>query len=70
MSTQYPKTWKQCATCAFWCGPREADHWGEKVTVDSSSTGGKCAAPSGGWKGSQRQAGQTCFGWQKWPILK
>ena len=70
MSQQYPNTWKQCATCAYWCGTRECDHWGQRVTVDSSGSLGKCAIPSGCWKGSDRQAGFSCSNWQKWPVLK
>lgn len=70
MSTQYPKSWKNCAVCAFWCGVRECDHWGERVTVESATTKGKCAIPSGGWKGQERHASSTCQCWQKWPVLR
>ena len=70
MATTYPKTWKQCATCAFWCGARECDHWGNHVKVESANVQGKCAIPAGGWKGQQRQAASSCTDWQKWPVLK
>ena len=71
MSQQYPSSWKQCATCAFWCGARETDSWGSRVTVASCSVVGKCAIPSGGWKGQNRQAsGNACRDYQKWPVLK
>ena len=70
MSMQYPNTWKHCATCAFWTGAREVDYWGQRVTVDSCSTKGKCCIPRGGWKGMERTAGGICSDWQKWPVLK
>ena len=64
--TQVPSDWKQCATCAFWTGARSCDNYGSKVYVDGSTTCGKCAIPSGGWKGTQRQASAMCNSWQKW----
>lgn len=70
MSQQYPGTWKQCATCAYWCGTRETDYWCQRVTVESSGAKGKCMAPSGGWRRQDRQACATCSTWQKWPVLK
>ena len=70
MSSQYPGSWKQCATCAFWTGSRECDHFGQRVTVNSPTDKGKCAIPQGGWKGSQKQANSQCRDWQKWPVLK
>lgn len=70
MSQQYPSSWKQCATCAFWCGARECDTFGQRVTVASSGAQGKCAIPSGGWKGCQKQASASCSDYQKWPVLK
>lgn len=66
----YSKTWKQCATCAFWCGPRGTDHWADNVEVENTNTMGKCGIPSGGWKGVQMAASATCNSWQKWPVLK
>lgn len=70
MAQQYPGSWKQCATCAFWCGARECDYWATQVKVDSSGTQGKCMIPSGGWRGQNRQASATCTAWQKWPVLR
>ena len=70
MSQQYPSSWKQCATCAFWTGQRECDYFGQRVTVSSPMDKGKCAIPRGGWKGNDRQANSCCSDWQKWPVLK
>ena len=70
MAQQYSGSWKQCATCVFWTGVRESDYFGQRVTVDSSMVLGRCAIPKGGWRNYQRQAGQTCSDWQKWPVLK
>lgn len=68
--TKYPSSWKQCATCAFWTGPRQCGTFNQDVAVDSGSTQGKCAIPSGGWKGQQRQASSTCSDYKKWQVLK
>lgn len=70
MATTYPKSWKQCATCAFWSGARQSDVWGDNVTVDEATVRGKCAIPSGGFKHHDMPACSTCSDWQKWPVLK
>lgn len=70
MAQQYPSSWKQCATCAYWMGARESDTFGQRVTVANSGTQGTCAIPRGGWKGQPRQASGICSDWQKWPVLK
>lgn len=70
MPQQYQSSWKQCATCAFWCGARDPGTWGDRVTVASGEEQGKCAIPSGGWKGQNRKACYVCPDWQKWSCLK
>ena len=70
MAQQYPGSWKQCATCAYWTGSRECDRWGQKVTVASSCEKGMCMIPQGGWHRQQRQASAQCSDWMKWPVLK
>ncbi|MBE6957671.1 MAG: hypothetical protein E7447_00770 [Ruminococcaceae bacterium] len=70
MAQEYPCNWKNCATCAFWIANRDCDHFGQRAIVPSSSERGRCAIPSGGWRGSQRQANNTCSSWQKWPVLR
>ena len=70
MATQYPGSWKQCATCAFWMGPRTCDVFGQRVTVNNACDRGMCGIPQGGWRRQQRQANQSCSDWQKWPVLR
>lgn len=70
MAQQYPGSWKQCATCAFWTGARVSDTFGQYVTVGGPMEKGKCAIPSGSWKGVQKQANAGCTSWKKWPVLK
>ncbi len=70
MSQQYPGTWKQCATCAFWIGPRDCDYFGQYAIVSSGTVEGRCGILSGGWKGQKRQACAQCSDWQKWPVLR
>lgn len=68
--SQYPSSWKNCATCAYWAGARESDYFGQNVQVGSTSESGKCAIPNGPWKGSSKRASHSCDKWQKWPVLK
>ena len=70
MAQQYPSSWKNCATCAYWSGPRETDYWGSWSKVENPSVGHKCIIPRGGWKGHQMQASSSCRDWMKWPALK
>ena len=70
MSQQYPGTWKQCATCAYWLGERQTDYFAQRVTVASSTAKGKCGNLNGPWKRVDKQASSNCNCWQKWPILK
>ena len=70
MSDQYSNSWKVCATCSFWCGPRDVDSFGQYVTVESAMTQGKCMGNCG-WRNSMRQAnGSSCNAFQKWAVLR
>ena len=70
MSQSYSKSFKYCATCAYWTGVRTTDSFSQRAIVASYSEKGKCAIPKGGWRGSQRQANAACQAWEKWPILR
>ncbi len=70
MSATYPNSWKRCATCAFWAGPRETDYWGSWAKVESATAQYKCIIPRGGFKNHPMSPTSTCSDWQKWPPLK
>jgi hypothetical protein len=70
MAQSYPKSFKNCAVCNFWGGIRQVDSFGSRVTVESSSTKGKCVLQGGPWKGQDKQALNTCAKWQAWAALK
>ncbi|MBR1975440.1 MAG: hypothetical protein IKA20_06275 [Clostridia bacterium] len=70
MSQQYPASWKQCATCAYWMGARETNRFGEWVKVESYSTRGKCMCRGSGWTNMEKQANASCSHFEKWPVLK
>ncbi len=70
MSQQYPGTWKQCATCAYWLGVRETDYFGQRVTVESAMVKAKCGNLNGPWRKMDKQACSSCNRWEKWPVLK
>lgn len=70
MAQDYPKTFKNCATCNYWGGSRQADSFGNKVTVSSSSSKGKCFCQGSPWKGSDKQAKETCSKREHWGALK
>lgn len=67
---QFPNSWKYCATCAFWTGARKCENFGQSVQVGTSAEKGQCENRSCGWRGSTRNADQTCNAWQKWSALK
>lgn len=70
MSQQYPASWKQCATCAYWTGSRETNTFGEWAKVDSPMSKGKCMCQGSGWKNQDKQANASCPSFQKWAVLK
>lgn len=70
MSQQYPSSWKQCATCAYWTGKRETDTFGQRVYVDSAMTKGKCLCQKSGWAHCEKQANASCTHFDKWSPLK
>jgi hypothetical protein len=70
MAQKYPKSFKNCAVCDFWGGNRQVDTFGQWVTVESSSTKGKCLLQGGPWKGQDTTASFSCNKWQAWGALK
>lgn len=70
MAQTFSKILKNCAACNYWGGSRKIDTFGQQVTVDSSSSMGKCLLQGGLWKGQDRSASSTCNKWEKWAPLK
>jgi len=70
MPQSYPKAFKNCSVCNFWGGSRQVDAFGMNVTVDASTTKGKCLHQGGSWKGQDMPASSTCQQWQAWGALK
>lgn len=70
MSQQYPSSWKQCATCAYWTGSRETDTFGQKVYVSSAVAKGKCRCRGSGWNNYEKQANASCNHYEKWAPLE
>ncbi len=71
MAESYPGSWKNCATCVFWVGPRDVDDFGSRSYVDSYGTRGKCMCRSGGWRRQMTEAGRSaCEAFEKWPVLQ
>ncbi|MBE6649159.1 MAG: hypothetical protein E7614_06535 [Ruminococcaceae bacterium] len=69
MAHSYPSSWKNCATCAFWLGERDTDHFYQRVLLENSSVKGRCCNKNG-WRNCEKSASQTCNAWEKWPVLK
>ena len=69
MSQTYPSSWKHCATCVYWTGRRDIDIFGQRITVDSTQTKGRCMCRSSGWYRVETAASLTCNGFLKWPAL-
>lgn len=70
MSQQYPYSWKQCATCAYWTGTRETNVFGEYAVVESPMAKGICKCRVSGWFNQQKQANASCLKFEKWVALK
>lgn len=70
MSQQYPSSWKNCATCAYWVGTRETDYFGNYAKVESYSTKGKCMCHKGPWRNIEKTANMSCNAFEKWAVLK
>ncbi|MFC1744446.1 hypothetical protein ACFL35_10670 [Candidatus Riflebacteria bacterium] len=70
MAQSFPKNFKNCSVCNFWGGNRQVDTLGQRVTVESGNTPGKCLLQNGPWKGMDRTATSTCPKWQAWGALK
>lgn len=67
----YSNFFKNCATCAYWCGSRETDYFGSQVKIQDDNAKGKCMAPFGqGWRGQDRTASMACNGFKKWEVLR
>jgi len=68
MESRYP-SWKGCATCDNWNGPRNASAFRDQVEYRSDADSGLCV--DGGWHGTRTPANKTyCHKWLKWKILK
>ena len=70
MPQQYPYSWKQCATCAYWTGVRETNVFGEHVNVESPMAKGICKCRGSGWFNQPKQANSSCLKFEKWVALK
>ena len=70
MSQNYNTNWKICATCAYWMGRRDCDHFNQHAIVSSSNESGTCKIPSGPWRNSSKAANASCPSYLKWPVLK
>lgn len=68
MSQKYPSSWKKCATCVYWTGPREVDFFGQWVTIDSMQTKGRCMCRSGLFR-VEKEGNFVCNAYTKWVAL-
>ncbi len=70
MANNYPSSWKNCATCAYWMGERDCDYFNQHSIVSGPSERGTCKIPSGPWRNSNKAANESCSSYMKWPVLK
>ena len=70
MSQQYTKSFKVCATCEYWMGPRKINNFCDRVTVDNPMCKGKCASRTSGYRNTERQANASLSCYEKWAVLK
>ena len=67
---QIPYNWKHCSTCAYWCGARSTNIYGERVELNSTMDKGKCMCRGSGWFNREMQASHSCQSFKKWEVLK
>ncbi|MBQ9099589.1 MAG: hypothetical protein IJY50_09215 [Clostridia bacterium] len=70
MSHSYPASWKNCATCAYWVGKREADFFTQWSRVESISAAGKCMCRKSGFMNREKPASASCSYYLKWAVLQ
>ena len=69
---QYPKSFKNCATCSYWGGDRKSESLGSYAIIASDKIMGKCLYTGSGasWRGSEKQPTASCNKWQAWAALR
>jgi len=63
-----PSSFKNCATCEHWNGPRKATTFRDRVEFASNEDKGECVG--GAFDRSQMTARTSCNKWEKWRLLK
>ena len=71
MSWSASKSWKCCASCANWGGPRTAKY-NKDAEVESPSVRGKCYANvfCGVTQGPSASEGRSCSKYQTWAAIQ
>ena len=59
------RQWHNCATCQFWCGPRDWDAHQNAVVTDGMECG-ECTSKD---KPCRKYATNTCIAWTPWTQL-
>lgn len=67
MADKLPTAWKNCATCSYWCGRREADFAHMWVTTYGP---GKCCCFNSGWNNREREPRFSCASYDTWGPYK
>ena len=70
MGRQYSPYMKFCATCAYWLGVRDTDHFGNYAIIDDQYKKYRCMCPNGPWKNQERDPNGVCNYYLKWPVLR
>jgi len=68
MAKSKSATWKCCATCQLWGGPRQASRFRDRAEYANDDDKGECIG--GGWNRQQKKATNSCSKWEKWSVLK
>lgn len=61
------KNREQCATCEYWSGYREPDHWFDRVEYMDNGNG-KCYNKRSN-QGQEKRPDDMCHSWQRWMVL-
>lgn len=72
MATQYPSSFKNCATCEYWGGERTFSDplFCKNVEVSSPMEKGRCYCKNSGWFSSPgKQANFSCLSYERWSAI-
>jgi hypothetical protein len=67
MAQSYPASWKNCATCGYYVGPRDTNYFTNTVKIEGEC---KCMCRNSGYMDRERPPSSSCSHYVKWIVLQ